>query len=158
MGDYAVFEDAEQEYKRLSDTLRARVASLGDGWLHCVLWLRHVVVDTGTLGWALPGGVDPVRRVSDVSKADVRNMENDIKSARGLVRRLKTTRVCQWYLTLLSVLCQIRTMDMEARSYPSASRATFAGKLKLYRFVVARSSCEQRTPAWLFGCVDFVPF
>lgn len=30
MADFSVFEDAEEEYKRLSDTLRARVANLAE--------------------------------------------------------------------------------------------------------------------------------
>lgn len=30
MADYSVFDDAEQEYKRLADTLRARVANVGE--------------------------------------------------------------------------------------------------------------------------------
>lgn len=33
MADYSIFNDAEQEYKRLSDTLRARVSECGDSAL-----------------------------------------------------------------------------------------------------------------------------
>lgn len=81
MTDFSVFEDAEQEYKRLSDTLRARVSDCGDS----------------------------------PSPADVRNMENDLKAADSF----------------------LRTMDMESRNFPSSDRRACAGKLKLYRDVLA---------------------
>lgn len=81
MADYSIFNDAEQEYKRLSDTLRARVSECGD----------------------------------TPSPGDVRNMENDLKSAQSF----------------------LRTMDMEARSFPAGDRREFSSKVTLYRSVLA---------------------